>query len=76
MNTKWLCNKCHSWNGGDKTRCSFCSEPRPVQDAQSEMTAPEAVADDKLTQQLHNIVEKLTPIQKKKLYRWLEDNVL
>lgn len=76
MNTRWLCNKCYSWNSSSKTRCAFCSAPKPVQDEQKETPIPESVAEDNLTQQLHNIVEKLSPLQKKKLYRWFEDNIL
>ena len=32
--------------------------------------------DIKLLNTIHNLVEKMTPIQRRKLYRWMEDNIL
>ena len=71
---KWLCDKCHSNNEIGKTRCGFCSAPQPSIPVFN--SASETDNDAKLTQQLHNIIEKLTSLQKKKLYRYLEDNFL
>jgi len=77
MNGRWFCNKCSSWNEGDKTRCSFCSNSKPVAvNPVATAAAEEANGEAKLTQMLHNIIEKLTPIQKKKTYRFLEDNFI
>lgn len=68
--SKWLCAKCNSWNQTQASRCSFCSNPRSDAPPQVDSTG------DLLTQRLHSIVERLTPIQKQKLYRYFEDNVL
>ena len=75
MDTRWICTKCSSWNTGTVSRCSFCSEPRPAPVGEAAET-PTDVKLDGMTQRLHNIVEKLTPLQKQKLFRWFEDNVL
>lgn len=71
---KWRCPKCSCLVDNDKPRCAFCSTTKPV--TESGITDVEAVENDKFTQRLHAIVEKLTPLQKKKLYRYFEDNVL
>ena len=73
MNGKWMCLKCHSWNEEDKTRCSFCSAAKPFELKKEES---QTATDDKLKQHLHNIVETLSPLQKTKLMRYFEDNVL
>ena len=73
----WRCDKCNCLNADDKPRCPFCSNPKPVSVLKPENK--EVVADasmDILTQRLHVIIEKLTPLQKNKLYRYFEDNVL
>ena len=72
--SKWLCPKCGCKVESDKSRCAFCSTPKPINE--SNMTDVEAVENDKFTQRLHAVVEKLTPLQKKKLWRYFEDNVL
>jgi hypothetical protein len=74
MNGKWLCPKCHSKNEMGKNRCGYCGAPQPLIPASD--IESEADKEAKLTQQLHNIIEKLTMLQKKKLYRYFEDNVL
>jgi len=75
MNNKWFCPKCSSWNENEKSRCSFCSNPKPII-----AVIPKAIIEEQnnndLTQQLHNAIEKMSPQQKRKLFRWLEDNVL
>lgn len=73
MNGRWVCKKCNSWTTGEKNRCSFCSEPRPIVTEEADTDATEM---DKLTKRLHNIVEGLTPLQKKKTFRYFEDNFL
>lgn len=73
MSYKWLCNGCHTTNPDEKPRCGFCGKEKP---RQFDLNAAEAVEDDKLGNQLHSIIEKLTPLQRKKLYRYLEDNIL
>ncbi len=74
MNGKWLCEKCHSNNETGKTRCGFCGAPQPLIPVNG--VESEAEREATLTQQLHNIIEKLSSLQKKKLYRYFEDNVL
>ena len=73
MNGRWVCKKCHSWTSGEKNRCSYCGEPQPK--TQEVVEAVDTI-DENFTKTLHNIVEGLTPLQKKKLYRYFEDNVL
>lgn len=69
MSNKWLCDKCNGWSTVDKTRCSFCSNPRPGAEQPNKALA-------KITQDLHNTIDKLNSTQKQKMWRWLEDNVL
>ena len=68
-NNRWLCVGCNSWNPKSIPRCSFCSKGRA-----SEETSDTAV--EKLTKDLHNTIEKLNPRDRKRMWRWLEDNVL
>ena len=68
---RWKCNKCQSFNSGTVNRCSFCNTPKT--------NINENVINDndiKLLNTIHNLVEKMTPIQRRKLYRWMEDNIL
>ena len=73
MSDKWRCSKCSCLVDSDKNRCSFCSNPKPVLENNG---IPVMSEEDKLTQKLHNIIETLKPLQKTKLYRYFEDNVL
>lgn len=73
MNGRWVCKKCNSWTTGEKHRCSFCSEPKPVVEEQIDT---EQEISDKLTARLHSIIEGLTPLQKRKTFRYFEDNFL
>jgi hypothetical protein len=68
---RWRCLKCNSTNSLSIPRCSFCSEPRPGTDVNVKQQVL-----DKLTKDLHNAIEKLSPQQKQKMWRWLEDNLL
>jgi|LakMenEpi03Aug12_release.lakeMendotaPanAssembly.Ray.scaffolds.fasta_scaffold3098089_1 hypothetical protein len=72
--SKWRCPKCSYLVDDDRSTCAYCNCSKPV--VESTTTDVEAVAMDKLTQRLHNIVEGLKPLQKQKLYRYFEDNVL
>ena len=72
---KWLCEKCHSNNELSKTRCGLCGNSQP-NTALSTQENQDAEVETKLLQQIHNIVEKMTPTQRRKMYRWLEDNIL
>lgn len=75
MHEKWLCTRCHSWNSFRTNRCSFCSNPKP---GNSDKIAEqqEQETENKLTQQLHNVIEKMSIPQKKKTLRWFEDNIM
>ena len=72
---KWLCEKCHSNNELSKTRCGFCGNPQPNVSTTTQENQ-DAEVETKLLQQLHSHIEKMTPLQRRKLYRWLEDNIL
>ncbi|MFA5754537.1 MAG: hypothetical protein WC905_04280 [Patescibacteria group bacterium] len=74
MNGKWLCDGCHSQNENGKTRCGFCGVPQPLFPTTPAET--EEAKEAKLTQMLHNTIEKLTGLQKKKTFRYFEDNFL
>lgn len=74
MNGRWKCVKCNSLVSGEKNRCSFCSAPQPADIPSPQIV--EAQEADKLAKLLHGIVDKLTPLQKRKLHRYFEDNVL
>jgi hypothetical protein len=69
MSDRWLCVKCNTWNPGIKSRCGFCSQTKPGAETQD-------LALEKITKDLHNTIEKLTSKDKKRMWRWLEDNVL
>ena len=71
---KWFCPKCKTWNENEKTRCSWCSAPQPANTAQ--VTESANSEDIKITQLLHNTIEKLNYRSKVKLWRWLEDNLI
>lgn len=71
---KWRCPKCSCLVEDDRSTCAYCNGSKPV--VESTTTDVEAVAMDKLTQRLHNIVEGLKPLQKKKLFRFMEDNFI
>jgi hypothetical protein len=75
MDDKWLCTRCHAWNTYRATRCSFCSNPKPGNSGET-AEQQDQEAGNKLTQQLHNIIEKMTLSQKRKTLRWFEDNVI
>lgn len=72
-NGKWQCLPCHTWNENEKTRCSFCSRPRQESEKIAE-NAPNP--DDKLRQQVHQIIEKMDGRALRRLFNWLEDNIL
>jgi len=74
MTGKWFCRKCGMWTEDEKTRCSYCSNPKPL--FESERVPPPVTDGSELRQSLHNIVEKLTPLQCKKTLRFFEDTVL
>ena len=69
---KWRCEHCNTFNDEDKPRCGLCSTPRPEK---LTFESNKARTVD-LTQQLHNIIERLTPLQQKKTLRYFEDNFL
>jgi len=72
MNTQeWFCTKCKTWNGDRKDKCSWCG----TKNESVTPTGP-APADIKLTQDLHKAIDKLNIKAKRKLWAWLEDNVL
>ena len=73
MTKRWFCKKCSSWNGGEKTRCGFCSNPKPSEDSAPTPALAEGYAMDKIVQSLHNAVEKLLPRQKNKLLCYIKD---
>lgn len=70
---KWLCTKCKTHNDPQVTRCSWCSAVKPATDAvQHQANEREA----RLTQLIHQSIEKMSYPQKVKAYRLLEDNVI
>ena len=69
----WLCRQCNTLNSSEKPRCGFCSNPRSII---NEKKIVEQDVDQSLKPQLHSIVERLTPLQQKKLFRYFEDNIL
>jgi hypothetical protein len=71
---KWLCDKCHSNNELNKTRCGFCGNPQP-DNISTVHESQNTEAEIKLSQLLHNAIEKMTPLQRRKTQRWLEDNI-
>ena len=76
-NNSWLCTKCNTRNARHVKRCSFCSNPRPT-DEQIKVIE-QVIADKtegKTKQDVHNAIEKLTPPQCMRLWRWMEDNLL
>jgi hypothetical protein len=71
-NGKWQCMGCHTWNDGDKPRCGWCSKPNPGVQAASPIDDKHA----RLTQMLHQAVERMSYSQKVKTWNLLENNVL
>ena len=69
---KWECLKCHTWNENRVTRCSWCSAPKLVQGT----PVPGNDLDARITQLLHNTIEKMSYPQKVKCWKLLEDNVI
>lgn len=69
----WYCSNCKTWNDMHKTRCGFCSQGKPEN---KENVNDISKGVDDLSQKLHNVIDRLTIFQKKKLYHWLEDNII
>lgn len=68
----WYCTKCHVNNAGEVSRCSFCGAPKPGELVNSR----DSEEDNRLSKALHEVIEKLTPFQKRSMWAWLENNVL
>ncbi len=76
MNTRYVCTKCHSWNDANKGRCGFCGEPSPIPETSIQEDSNIDTNTFKLLKDIHQAVEKLTPGQLRKVWRYLEDNML
>jgi hypothetical protein len=74
MTGKWFCRKCGSWTEDIKNRCSFCSNPKPI--FESERVPPPVSDGSELKPRIHSTIEKLTPLQCKKMWRFIEDNFI
>ncbi len=72
MSKRWFCMKCSSWNGAEKSRCGYCSNPMPRVEAAQTPAVAEGYAMDKIVTSLHNAVEKLLPRQKNKLLSYIK----
>ena len=70
---KWECSKCHTWITNDKTRCSWCNNPKP--DIAQDQQGP-SVEERNLTQSLHVAIDKMGFHQKKRTWQFLENNIL
>lgn len=73
---KWKCLKCKSFNTSEKTRCSFCSQPRPTEEALENRPSDADIQLHGIKQQLHQHIERLTIVQCNKLMRYMEDNII
>lgn len=74
MNT-WQCNKCRTNNRQTNTQCSWCNAPKPPPEEDGRIVNAEA-AEVKLTQSLHNAIEKMNHKTQLRVWRWLEDNII
>ena len=72
MNETWLCTKCHSRNNIDRANCGFCSAPKP----EVNQNTNESIEANKLSQAIHIAVDKMNHMQRLRVWRWLEDNII
>jgi len=75
MKLNWKCVKCGAGNHPQINRCSFCSEPRPADDGERERKEAQN-NETRLTQSLHNAIEKMNHHARVRTWRWLEDNII
>lgn len=75
-NSRWLCPKCKTNNELSITRCGLCSAPKPINTPTIDERSNPSATDIKLTQMLHNAIDKMGYAQKNKTWCWLENNVL
>jgi len=69
----WRCSKCRTMVKNEYHRCSFCGQTKPKEE---ELNKPDNSAEIKLTQNIHNCVEKMNYNAKRRMFAWLEDNIL
>ena len=69
---KWKCPKCNTLNQPQVTRCSWCSAQMPKEGEPSGGNNKNA----RITQLLHQSIEKMSYPQKVKAWKWLEDNII
>jgi hypothetical protein len=68
----WKC-QCQVNNADNITRCAMCGKPREI----GEMKETDATKTiENLTRALHNAIERLSPDQKMRVWRWLENNII
>jgi len=73
-NGLWRCGKCRTMVKNEYNRCSFCGAKRITGSANTNAIAKES--DNRVTNNIITAVKRCSPSSKKRLWAWMEDNIL